>query len=144
MADRGARFEALIQRAIAEARIPSIAELGRRSGVTHNTWYRWFKGEQPRRSTLYRAADVLGLTVDQLMDPWENGPRMVTLTEAQLEAIAVRAAELALAGATPNRQPPGRRAIQRVRTALDARQEAKGAPVEGSESAAPPPQRRQP
>ncbi len=34
-----------------------------------------------------RAAPILGLTVDQLIGPWENGPRVVALTEERLSAL---------------------------------------------------------
>jgi transcriptional regulator with XRE-family HTH domain len=93
MRERGKRFEHAVREGMAQQGIANMRELADVTGSPPTTWYRWFHGYPPRRSSMIRIAHALKLTVDELMDPWENGPRVMTMTDEQFDAALARAAE---------------------------------------------------
>lgn len=68
----GDAFEERIRTAMSTIGLPTIEALVERSGIDRGRWYRWFAGKSvPRGSTLRKlAAREIGLTYDQLAEPW--------------------------------------------------------------------------
>ena len=87
MRERGKLFEHAVREGMVVQGIATMRELAEVTGTPPTTWNWWFKGYQPRRSSLMRIAHALDLTVEELMGPWENGPRMVMLTDDRLRAL---------------------------------------------------------
>ena len=87
MRERGKLFERAVREAMVVQGIATMRELAETTGTRPTTWNRWFKGYAPRRSSLVKIGHALDLTVEELMGPWENGPRMVTLTDDRLRAL---------------------------------------------------------
>lgn len=89
MAQAGARFETYVRAAMAEAGLPTMAELYRQSGIGASTWGAWFNGQrQPRGNSLRLAGAPLNLTPEQLRAVYEGDrppkPRRATETPDDL------------------------------------------------------------
>ena len=94
MAQAGARFETYVKAAMAEAKLPTLAELYRKSGIGASTWNAWFNGKrEPRGNSLRLAGAPLHKTPEQLRAVWDGDrpqkPRRPTETGDQV-AGAIR------------------------------------------------------
>lgn len=106
MAEAGARFETYVKAAMAEAGLPTLAELYRQSGIGASTWNAWFRGlRQPRANSLRLAGEPLHKTPEQLLAAWDGQrphkrlgatqtPDPLSALTAQTQALAALVDEL--------------------------------------------------
>lgn len=67
-----AQFERIVRDAMGREHL-SLVQLARESGVDRGRWYSWFRGDHaPKRRSLTRAADALGVPVEDLLAPFGN------------------------------------------------------------------------
>jgi transcriptional regulator with XRE-family HTH domain len=86
----GERFESLVRGAMREAGIETLAELARRSGEAAESWHGWFAGRhRPRAKSLRQAADILGLTVEDMHAAWDDGPPRPSRPASDQSALVV-------------------------------------------------------
>lgn len=77
-------------RALTERRRVGVRELARQAGVSADTASRWLRGaSEPRASEMVLIADLLGVTLDQLVG---RQVKVEDLTDAQKAAVKLVAA----------------------------------------------------
>ena len=127
----GEAFEERIRAMMKTAKLSTIEALVERSGIERGRWYRWFAGKSvPRRSTLRRIAPLIGMTYDELAEPWGElieaaGSGNPELGAALIDQISALVTELAL---TRREQAEWNRGVADVLQALGDR--AFGAPTD--------------